>query len=348
LKKKQKIDFKKMEENKNSVFISVIVPIYNMGKYLNRCLASLEVQTYDNFEIILVDDGSTDNSLNICKEFKKNVPRLPITIIHKENRGLSSARNAGIESARGQYVIFPDPDDWVDPDYLETIGQMRRKYPDSLCICGHYVEDTSGCYRSTSGIEKQLTKEEAINVLFDSDGYCGFACNKLYDLAIIKKHNLQFDIQLGTVQDLHFAFRYFLKSDSFVYNPKPLYHYFQHAGGVTSMRLTPRKISGVLTYNKIIEVAEREYPAIIKTAKATKANFCVTLLESAHKSSVEKPLLKTLKREVWENYRYLLTSKRYSLSRKLFCLLALIFRPACLHQIRRLKNLNSEEDNDNF
>ena len=106
--------------------ISVIVPVYNMKIYLKRCMKTLIMQTQDNYEIILVDDGSTDGSSEICDEYAKENPDL-IRVIHKENGGLSSARNAGIEEATGRYIIFPDPDDWVEPDYLKAFVELKKK-----------------------------------------------------------------------------------------------------------------------------------------------------------------------------------------------------------------------------
>ena len=116
--------------------ISVVVSIYNEETYLNRCIFSLLSQTYRDFELLLIDDGSTDNCPEICDEWAKKEER--ITVFHKKNGGLSSARNCGIEHAIGDYIIFPDPDDWVEPDYLERIVQIRDAYSADLSICGRF------------------------------------------------------------------------------------------------------------------------------------------------------------------------------------------------------------------
>ena len=108
-----------MEDN---VLVSVIVPVYNVEKYLNRCVDSLVQQTYHNLEIIMVDDGSKDNSGRICDLLAKQDKR--IKVIHKLNGGLASARNAGIKKANGQYILFVDSDDWIELDTLS----LNRKY----------------------------------------------------------------------------------------------------------------------------------------------------------------------------------------------------------------------------
>ena len=116
--------------------ITVVVSIYKVEKYLNKCLESLLNQTYKDFEIILVDDGSPDKCPVMCDEWGNRDPR--IRVFHKENGGLSSARNCGIEHAKGEFIIFPDPDDWVELDYLERILALREEYDADLSICGHY------------------------------------------------------------------------------------------------------------------------------------------------------------------------------------------------------------------
>ena len=96
--------------------ISVVVSIYNVEKYLNKSVKSILTQTYKDFELLLIDDGSPDNCPTICDEWASKDER--IKVFHKQNGGLSSARNCGIEHAKGDFIIFPDPDDWVEPDYL--------------------------------------------------------------------------------------------------------------------------------------------------------------------------------------------------------------------------------------
>ena len=103
----------------NSIKLSIIVPVYNSEKFLNKCINSLINQTIKNIEIILINDGSSDNSLNICNEFAKKDSR--IKVFSQENSGQATARNVGLDNATGEYITFTDADDWVDPDYYEKL-----------------------------------------------------------------------------------------------------------------------------------------------------------------------------------------------------------------------------------
>ena len=115
--------------------ISVIVPIYNVEKYINRCIDSIIEQTYTNLEIILVDDGSTDNSGSICDEYAKKDNR--IKVIHKENGGVSSARNVGLDTAIGQYITFVDSDDYIEKKYCEILLKTLKKQKADCVACGY-------------------------------------------------------------------------------------------------------------------------------------------------------------------------------------------------------------------
>ncbi len=116
--------------------VSVIVPIYNMEKYLERCVDSLLKQTYKNLEIILVDDGSTDKSASICDEYAQKDER--VVVIHKENGGVSSARNAALDIFKGEYIVFVDPDDYVCDNYVQYLFCLLKSNECRICSCGHF------------------------------------------------------------------------------------------------------------------------------------------------------------------------------------------------------------------
>lgn len=314
--------------------ISVIVPIYNMEQYLHRCIESLRVQTYQNFEIILVNDGSTDTCPYICEEYAAKDDR--IRVLHKENGGLSSARNAGMDNAKGKYVIFPDPDDWVEPEYLSFLYGLQTKYEMDLAICGHFVDDKSGCLRHTEGEEKIIDRDDAIMLLLKPYGYCGFSCNKLYHLDFIREYNLLFDIELGMAQDLHFAFRYLLKCERVVYNPKPMYHYFQHAGSTTHSKLTPKRLSGLLTYKKIRDIAIEEFPMAVEIAQGSIANLSITFIDTYFESKMkDKAMLDSLQQNINENRKAFLRSKTYPLTRKILGCCAMM-SPRLFYHMRKI------------
>ena len=117
--------------------ISIIVPIYKVEKYIAKCIESLIEQTYSTYEIILVNDGSTDNSLEICNSFKKRDKR--IKVYTKENGGLSDARNYGLKKAVGSYICFIDSDDWVDNDFIEVLYNLLKKNKCDISICNKVI-----------------------------------------------------------------------------------------------------------------------------------------------------------------------------------------------------------------
>ena len=272
--------------------ISVIVSIYNMEKYLRQCLDSLVCQTYPDFELLLINDGSTDRSGRICDEYEKKDSR--IHVFHKENGGLSSARNYGIDHAAGDYIIFPDPDDWVEITYLERLLEIREENDADLSICGRYrfADDRREVVYDMKAQAAVLSTEEALKWLMHPYKFCGFSWNKLYDLRVIREQGFRFDEELGMVQDLHFAFRYILQCQRIAYDPQPLYHY--RAGGATSKesRLTARKMSALKTYQKIADIAWKSpYPELERAAYRSMYNFCLNNIYSYYNGDTRDPAL---------------------------------------------------------
>lgn len=171
--------------------ISVIVPVYNAEKTIARCIETLLGQTYGNIELLLVDDGSKDGSLAICREYAEKDNR--ITVIHKENGGVSSARNAGIEMAKGDYILFVDSDDYVEPDYVSAMVTAAKEslgYGHIWC-----------CFQTVTGYQYENAvpnmKSDARYLLFDRTQIMQLhqiwldtgPCNKLYRRSILLGHN---------------------------------------------------------------------------------------------------------------------------------------------------------------
>lgn len=315
--------------------ISVIVPVYNMDKYVNRAIDSLLHQTYKDYEIILVDDGSTDKSGDICDEFARNEEI--IRVVHKVNGGLSSARNVGMDHAKGKYVIFPDPDDWVEPNYLQFLYDLQQKYDVNLAISGHFVDDNKGSrVHNKNGKECILTRNESLELVLRSYGFCGFAWNKLYNLELIKEYDLKFNLEFGMAQDLYFAFEYLLKCERVAYNPIPTYHYFQHEGGVTNSSLTKRKVSGLLTFQSLRELAMKEAPFVADIVSGTIANLCLTFIYIYFDTKMnDKEMLTKLCASMKENKKNMLYSGKYSKYRKIFLHIACIC-PKTFYVLRKV------------
>ena len=210
--------------------ISIIVPVYNVEKYICRCIDSILDQTYKDFELILVDDGSTDSSGKICDDYKKRDKR--IKVIHKENGGLSSARNIGLDIAEGDYIGFIDSDDYIRKDMYEVLYNDIVKYHADISICSYkevneYFQPKN--IRDNNKIEiyegidslNQLYKNNRVKFIV--------AWNKLYDKSIFK--NLRYEE--GKIHEDELIIHKLLLSSKLVtYNSKEMYYYLQREDSI--------------------------------------------------------------------------------------------------------------------
>lgn len=189
----------------NNKKVSVVVPVYNVEKYLNKCVLSIVNQTYKKLEILLIDDGSKDNSVALCDEWAKKDER--IKVIHKENGGLSSARNAGIDNATGDYVMFEDSDDWLETELIERCVKRIEEEESDLVIFGYKKIDERGhnLGEFTFG-DSTLSKEELVQQLYSRivEMSFGYAWNKLYNLRVLKRSEIRNDSSIIDREDLVF------------------------------------------------------------------------------------------------------------------------------------------------
>lgn len=221
--------------------ISIIVPVYNTSMYLKECVESILNQTYSKIEVVIVDDGSTDNSLAICKEYRDKDKR--VRIFHKENSGVSSARNLGLRMAEGDYISFCDSDDVVKPELYWTLLQ-KLKDTGADRVCGGYeylYPDNHRLYckpRKDDGIYKC---SDLIKVMIDDGTLSGFLFsgvnNSLFKSEIIKQNHIGFKENVKYNEDSLFSFEYALHSRTlYSMQSLPLYLYRQHNASSTKKR----------------------------------------------------------------------------------------------------------------
>lgn len=301
--------------------ISLVVPVYNMEQFLPRCIGAL-VKQKGNFEIILVNDGSTDSSGGLCDQYALQYPEL-VRVVHKRNGGLSSARNAGMDAACGEYVIFPDPDDWVEPDFVQKLTELNARYKCDLVCIGHYVDtDTSSIQANKEQKLVQMNVKQAQRALLIPPSINGFAWNKLYHLQVIRKNNLRFLDNVGTTEDLDFAFRYLQHSKTIVFSPQDaVYHYCQREGAATHSGFSNKKMESIHTYEKII--ASSDDDGLIRAAKEEICNTAINLIWSYQESkSQDQYAWKKLRYYIRKYLRYYCTSQKYGGGRKVQAVLA--------------------------
>ena len=158
--------------------ISIIIPVYNVEKYINKCLESVINQTYRNLEIILVDDGSEDKSGKICEEISIKDNR--IRVIHKENGGLSDARNIGLDNSNGEYIAFIDSDDFIERDMIEFLYYNINKYDADISICSNYIFDEEECIDNSTKEIKVYNRLEILKEVLLDEKIRSYAWNKMY------------------------------------------------------------------------------------------------------------------------------------------------------------------------
>lgn len=209
--------------------VSVIIPVYNADSYLRQCLDSVIVQTYRNLEIILVDDGSTDGSGGIADEYAQKDSR--ISVIHKGNGGVSSARNAGLAEARGEYISFVDSDDVIKPDYVSYLYKLLIRYHADVSSCGYIKicrNEKEGKTRRRESAIKMFSGSEALKSMLYKKEITGYSCSKLIKKELIKGEF--FDEELKVAEDFDFIFRILKKANDIVYGSRVLYLYYQNPG----------------------------------------------------------------------------------------------------------------------
>lgn len=209
--------------------ISVIVPVYNVEKYLDRCVSSIVNQTYGNLEIILVDDGSPDNCPAMCDAWAKKDSR--IKVIHKQNGGLSDARNAGMAIVAGEYISFVDSDDWIHPEYIHFLHQACVEHNSLIAACDVQLAYESEQYgfSANSYSSHPCSTAQAMESLITGRQFRAVAWNKLYHRSTLKGEFFP----VGKYhEDEFFTYRILHKAPMLSYVDIPLYFYFQRSGSI--------------------------------------------------------------------------------------------------------------------
>lgn len=242
---------------KREPVISIIVPVYNVEKYLCRCIDSILEQTIKNYELILVDDGSTDNSGKICDDYQKKKEQ--IVVIHKENGGLSSARNAGIDIATGEYFGFVDGDDFIDNDMYEFLYNNIIKEEAEISVCGSFDCYDGKISKILPPYYKVMNQEDAIKSILDGKIAGASACNKLYKREIF--NDIRYPIG-KTSEDAFIIIELLMKCNKIVISSKQKYYYFHRENSITTCRFTKAQFDVIEAYSNNYKLVCKYYPRI--------------------------------------------------------------------------------------
>lgn len=213
--------------------ISIIVPIYKVEKYIKKCVDSILSQDYKELEVILVDDGSPDRCPEICDEYAKKDKR--VKVLHKENGGLVSARQTGVNIAAGEYIGFVDGDDWIEPDMYRKIAEIIERFKPDMVVTEFFSEFNTHTDISKQIFENEFYDKEGLmtdiypKMLFDGKFYCfGISPNcwsKVFRKELLKKNLMQVDTRIRMGEDAAFTYPCMLDAKNICYINKPFYHY---------------------------------------------------------------------------------------------------------------------------
>lgn len=223
--------------NAGNNMISVILLTYNREKLVGRAIRSVLAQTFPDFELILVDNGSTDNSGAVCEEYQKADGR--VRVIHTEKGNIGSGRNAGLALAQGEYIVFVDDDDWCEPDFLAFLYGMTAERAARIAICGTVREDDRGILSAPAAHETlEMTAEEAILTLLWRRHY-----NTGFPTKLIARELYQglCFAQTGQYDDISLLYKLLSRADKVVYDSRPAYHVYRH-GGNNSLATTSDRL----------------------------------------------------------------------------------------------------------
>lgn len=298
--------------------ISVIIPVYNVEKYLNRCLESVIKQDYTNIEIILVNDGSKDSSGNICDEYAKKDDR--IKIIHKNNGGLSEARNFGIKKATGSYITFIDSDDCVENDYISYLYNLIIKNDAQISVCAYKAKyDNGTVLTQENGKEFVLNSHDAIEKTLYHEDFNSSTWAKMYKTSFFE--DIEFPVG-KLFEDVATTYKLFFKADKIAVGLKSKYNYMIRENSILTSEFSEKKLYLVDTYKIMGEEILKKYDDL-KDA-VIRANVYANI-STLRQMIYCKPRLKNKEKEisnyVKENYKVVLKNKRVAKRDKIACIL---------------------------
>ncbi|MBD5396185.1 MAG: glycosyltransferase family 2 protein [Lachnospiraceae bacterium] len=319
------------------LLISVIIPVYNVHLYLRQCLDSVILQTYQNLEIILVDDGSTDESGIICDEYAKKDMR--IKVIHQVNEGQASARNHGLQYARGEYITYIDSDDYVANNYIECMITMAEEFKADLVHC---CMEKFWKHRNEKGISenfniKVYTASEALNEYCYQNRFMPSPCCKLIHISLIE--NIKFPVNMG-YEDAATMYKVIGNAKKIVFMQKVMYYYRQHNMSTMHAGFSDKKVDRIRVAEQLKQYIDINFPENSRAANTRYilANFQLLMDLPYSKEYIE------IRKEVEENIknvrRRVIFDNKSKISIKIIAMISYLGSPVliCLGKIYKKMN----------
>lgn len=230
--------------------ISIVVPVYKVEKFLNRCVESIVNQTYKNLEIFLIDDSSPDNCPEICDEWAEKDSR--IKVLHIENKGVANARNCALKAVNGDYIGFVDSDDYIEPDMYQQLVELALKFDSDITMCSYQINDEN----RGKNISTEISKDDVMKRVLKCEYEYGVLWNKLFKSSVVKGLEIP---DLKYSEDLVYNYYALKRAEVFAKTDLNLYHYFQNENGAVAASFNSVKYDAVKARKIILADAPFEY-----------------------------------------------------------------------------------------
>ena len=300
--------------------ISVILPVYNIEQYIDKCMKSLLQQTYVNYELLLIDDGSTDKSGFICDKYASEYPA--VKVFHKKNGGLSDARNYGIARAKGDYITCVDPDDFVDEDYLEYLYYLLNKYRVEMSICQHRVHYDNGTIKEFGNLgEELLSAKDCIERMLYHNVIDTSAWAKLYKKDLFA--NIEYPYG-KLFEDISTTYKLMIKSSQIAVGYESKYNYIFHNNSIVNSCFKPSKLDLLEMTDDMGNEVRKVFPelstAILRRRVYSRISTLNQLLNTREYEEKKKEIIIFIKNNSWK----ILKDKKAPLRDKMAIILILL------------------------
>ena len=318
--------------------VSIIVPIYQAENFINKCISSIIKQNYTDLEIILIDDGSTDNSYSICKSYAEKDNR--IVLIHTENFGGAHARNIGLKYAKGDYIGFVDADDYLEEGFIKTLVHNLEKYKADIAECGYYYVG-QGEKRAIGVQGPEVIEFDAVHAMKEhiADQMCRqIVWNKLYKRDLIR--NIHF-VEGKIIDDEFWTYRVIGKANKILHICRPLYNYVQHESSVMHEKYNLKRLQALEAQQLRLEYIRNNYIELRDYAEYMLYFACMYHMQMSLKyldSSLSNKAFQTISQLIRQEYKNYSFVRSISPIQKLWVMISRInFKFTC--RIRNLLNI---------
>lgn len=298
--------------------ISVIVPVYNAEKFLNRCVDSILEQTYPNFELVLVDDGSTDYSLDILKEYAEQDDR--VNVISQQNKGVSGARNTGLQAAQGEYFLYIDADDWIEENMIERLVSISKQEDADIVMCNSdHAEEKTDVIKNHEIKVEVWNQDKQQHEFMKHQRLTGMLWNKLIRRSL--STGIWFNEKTGYGEDAEFLWEILKKSQKMIVINEILYHHVLEKTSISHLSFSEKKYSAIPMWERIVKNVSQNNPKLINLATERLMSATVYSMYEAKKCKYKnKDQIKHMRKIVRENLNTFLQSRNVSKKFKLYAL----------------------------